>query len=165
MRLLKTLWPLSLLATLVMSCQIGTPFKGSGYESGKVTLEGAGETVILALTQAVFDRSQRSNFFKQTMSVYDKRDDQPGYVAGSIRTEILGENAYTMTVWKDRKSLHDFVHSRVHLNAMYMGEPSLKQMRSIVKEIPASELPVSWSKAREYLAEKPLTSMKSLSYK
>ncbi len=156
LNLLIVLLVLAIVAALVLTsgCTFATPFKGPGYERDVgVTLQGAGDTVIVVLTQAVLGDGDRGAFSKGTRRVMDSMDQHPGLIAWSVRREVFGDNAWTMTIWVDDESLNNFVYSQVHRDAVKRGMPAVSQTRFYSFELPADELPLSWDDALERLQE------------
>ncbi|MEO0476689.1 MAG: hypothetical protein AAF085_12085 [Planctomycetota bacterium] len=135
---------------VVMSsgCTIATPFEGPGYEDGVgVTLDATDDSVIVVITQAVLSGGDREGFNDGTRSVMDSMDQHEGLIAWSVRREIFGDNAWTMTVWKDEVSLKKFVTSKVHRGAVKEGMPAVSQTRFYTFDVPAEALPISWDDA------------------
>ena len=137
---------------LLGGCAISTPFKGPGYDPGSgVTAANGQQTVVVALTHAMIGDS-RGNFDRAVRRVADSLEQQPGLIGYSLRKHVLGNEAWTLTVWRDEASLEAFVRSPAHQQAMRdaTGELALASFRRI--ELPAAEIPLDWTTALDYLA-------------
>ena len=137
---------------LLGGCTISTPFQGPGYDrSVGVTEIDDRQTVVVALTHAVVGDSRR-NFDRGVEGVVDSLESQPGLIGYSLRRELLGNEAWTLTVWRDEASLDAFVRSPAHRQAIQngMGDITTASFRRI--ELPAAKIPIDWESALEYLA-------------
>ncbi len=138
--------------TLLGGCTISTPFKGPGYDHADgVTKVDGGDTVVVALTHAVLGK-ERQNFDRGVDRIVDSLAEQPGLIGYSLRRELFGDEAWTLTVWRDEAALLAFVRSEVHQRAIREGAGELAGANFRRFELPASELPIDWEKALGYLA-------------
>ena len=137
---------------LLGGCAISTSFQGPGYDraSGTVTLPGQ-DTVVVALTHAVLGNSRR-NFDRGVERVVDSLEQQPGLIGYSLRRQLFGNEAWTLTVWRDEASLEAFVRSRPHREAVRSAAGELTSAAFRRVELPAAEIPIDWDTALEYLA-------------
>lgn len=132
-------------AACLPSCRLAMPFSGPGYSrSAGVTLPDAGETVVVAITHAVMDGEKRGSFDEGTRRVDESLATRDGFIGRSLRTRVLGNEAWTMTVWRDEESMEAFVSSPVHRRAIREGMPALKSARFLRFTIPVGEVPPSW---------------------
>ena len=130
-------------------CAIATPFQGPGYDRRKgVTIVGK-DRVVVALTQAVLhdDGAKRPQFWDYVVQVEATLAERPGFVGYSLRRELLGDNAWTMTVWSDEASLDGFVRSDVHQAAIREAMEALACARFARVEVDRSEIPIAWDRA------------------
>ena len=137
----------SLLA--VTGCAVSTPFRGPGYDSQAGVTGTSGETVVVAVTKSVLpeDRAMRSLFWDHVEKVEGSLAARPGFIGHSKRTVILGDRAWTITVWKDEASLDDFVGSEVHQAAIGEVAGALRAARFVRFEATRQEIPVAWDRA------------------
>jgi heme-degrading monooxygenase HmoA len=134
-----------LIAACLPSCRVAMPFSGPGYSRSEgVTLPGAGETVVVAVTHAVVDNSKRGPFDEGTRRVDESLSSLDGFIGRSLRIHLFGNEAWTMTVWRDEESLDAFVASTTHRRAIRDGMPALKSARFLRFRIPTREVPPSW---------------------
>ncbi len=128
-------------------CAISTPLRGPGLADGGEATPGVGDTVWLAMTHARLDTHRRERFDEHTWRVYDAMPEHEGLVLYSVGKRLFGDEAWTLTIWRDHDALDRFATSRSHVDAIDAGRPALRRIRSHVVEIPAAEIPRSWSDA------------------
>lgn len=136
-------------------CAFSTPFRGPGYDaSGGVAAEQP-ERVLVVLTEAVLrdDRAGSGAFWDNVSKVRKSLEDQPGFIGYSIRRELLGDRAWTMTVWANEASVAAFVASPTHQTAIREGLGALKATGFARLEMKREEVPLNWDRAVEVLAE------------
>lgn len=142
-----------LLGLLLGGCAVATPFRGPGFTAGKVTSVAPDQDVVVVLTNARVHRALRGPFDAQTSKVVDSLPNQPGLVGYSVRRELLGDEVWTMTVWKSEADRARFVASNSHRTAMIEGSPALKSARFSRVLLPAKDIPISWDRAKQILDE------------
>jgi hypothetical protein len=113
----------------------------------------SGATAHVSLTEAVVDAELRADFDRASIQLLAKLPHVPGLLMYSIRREVLGEQAWTMTAWRTAADRRAFVASRLHGRALTAGTRAVREMRSLQLELPIHELPMDWSKALQLLAE------------
>lgn len=151
----------SMIAALfgLLSCEVSTPFRGPGYSRGRgVTLVDAGPEVVVALTHATLDGRTRGLFDLSTQKVLDSIVESPGLIGYSVRTRVLGNEVWTMTVWRDEAALDAFAGSAAHREAIRMGMPAVIDAQFHRMMVPASEVPPTWSAVKRVLKEVPTRS-------
>lgn len=141
----------------LQSCAFSPAFRGPGFneKENKLNLP-PNQKVVLALTNAKLIRAKRSGFDDRSREIFENLKENPGYLGGTVRVEIFGDEVLTMSVWKDRESLEKFVNGRRHLDAMYMTNQAMNVFRSMSIEVYAKEVPHSWEQVDEILKAKKL---------
>ncbi len=141
---------LALLSTFALGgCAISTPFQGPGYDRRNgVTIAGEGR-VVVALTKAVLrdDGALRSTFWDYVLRVEASLPERAGFVGYSLRRELIGKRAWTMTVWSDEASRAAFVQSDVHQAAIGEAMGALACARFARLEVARDEVPIPWHRA------------------
>lgn len=130
-------------------CAFATGFQGPGYDRRNgVTLPGE-DRLVVGLTKAVLrdDGALRSTFWDYVFRVADTLPERPGFVGYSLRREVFGKQAWTMTVWSDEASLAAFVESDVHQAAIRDALDALACVRFARLEVARAEVPISWERA------------------
>lgn len=137
-----------------VSCTIATPLKdrrGSGYS----------KTMLVAVTNAVLNPGRdRALFYRYSNEILEKLPQAPGNLGGSIRREILGEEAWTLTLWESEEALKKFVLSRDHLDSMYLAESAIKEMRQTTFAVRPDEA-VTWELALSRIQAVPYRRLRS----
>ena len=134
-------------------CTVSTSFQGPGFESREgITLSGT-TPVVVSITHAtlVDDGARRETFWRLSGEVIDSLDEQPGLVGYSVRRELLGDEAWTMTVWSEDATRRDFIAGPTHRQAMADAYESLAEARFATVEVERSDIPLSWDRALELL--------------
>lgn len=147
-------WLLPVLGLLVLGgCKLATPFRGPAASAAS---HAPGETAVVALTHVTLgdDTDKNSVFWDHTGRVIDALPGQPGYLGHSVRRELFGNQAWTMTVWRDESSLRAFVQSEVHQTAIRNGFAAVAGARFANVALSRAEIPVSWTGAERILIER-----------
>lgn len=153
MPLQQILFSIPVLAIL-SGCVVSTPFETStGTSASKATVQ-PGDTVIVALTHAILrdDDAARDRFVAYIEEVERTLPGQPGYIGHAKRIEILGSNAWTMSVWRDSASMRRFVNSEPHATAMKSTFIMLRDAYVAQKKVVWDGGPPDWDEALAILA-------------
>lgn len=140
---------IALLAALLGGCAIATPYRAAAPPGGS-----EGEVAVIALTEATLgpDRAARAAFWDGVRAVERDLATQPGLLGHSLRRELLGNRAWTMTVWESEAALDRFVASPVHRAAMRAGNPAIAGQRFATLARPRAAGPLTWAEALDVLA-------------
>jgi heme-degrading monooxygenase HmoA len=134
-------------------CTVATPFRGPATDGASA---GRGhDRVIVAMTHAVLgpDDDLRASFWHHVAQVEATLPAQPGFLGHSKRVELFGDQAWTMTVWRDAASLRAFVRSPAHRKAIRGGYDAVTSARFAQVEMKREAIPLSWEEALELLAQ------------
>jgi heme-degrading monooxygenase HmoA len=71
-----------------------------------------------------------------------------------VRKQLLGNEAWTMTVWQNEESLNHFVRGDMHSNAIQNGLDAVAKARFVRFTIERSKIPLSWDEAEKMMNEK-----------
>jgi len=139
----------ALLATLLGGCTIATPYREARPAGGDA--EGL---VVIALTEATLgpDPKGRAAFYDGVRAVRLDLANHKGLLGHSLRREVLGNRAWTMTVWESEEDLDRFVSSPVHARAIRTGSPALAGQRFATVTRPRAAGPLPWAEALDVLA-------------
>jgi heme-degrading monooxygenase HmoA len=141
----KLIGILALLFTL--NCTVAAPFKKSTqWDQKKVQ---SSTKVLVAYTEVKITGSiwDQRIFWNRVSDVRRSLDENQGYLGGSIRRELFGEYAWTMTVWTDEESLEEFIDSREHSRAMKEGDSAVGGGKFLRIWVDAESLPLPWEEA------------------
>lgn len=110
-RLLKvTAWTAAGLALTAFS--ISTPFV---YPQGKAAIA---QNAKLVVTHAFIQDGKSGPFYSRSEEVVKSLKGQPGLLAYSVRRQLFGNQAWTLTVWDSERSKSAFIRSSAHQSAM-----------------------------------------------
>lgn len=131
-------------------CAVGRPMRGPG--PGGVT----GDLVVV-VTHVRIDDEARDAFFDYVLGLEKTlRDgDYPGFVGLSLRVELLGDEAWTLSAWRSEAEMMAFVHSEAHLDAMTDGLMTVDDSRFARFTVPAETYPIAWRTALAELEKQP----------
>lgn len=143
---IKTCFLMSLLLMLqiLSACTISKPFK----QTKELKTLPKNQVVIVGLTYAAIKKDQKKHvFWDNVESIIKSLDDQPGFLGYSVRRGLLGNEAWTMTVWKDKNSLQSFISSDAHVKAMKEGSTVIKKASFHNFKTEVKNIPISWKEA------------------
>lgn len=128
-------------------CELAEPFQGPGFddETGVVTLDDVGDTVIVAVTNASV--SDEEGFGAHVDAIKESLDDLDGYVGRSLRSRLFSNEVWTMTVWRDEDALAAFIVSDAHAKAMEDAGNVVDGARVTHFTAKTSDIPISWDDA------------------
>lgn len=99
--------------------------------------------VLVALTWAELDISNRSSFDTYSGKIVHAMPKMQGLVCYSLRKELLGSQVWTYSVWRDQLALAGFMRSDVHRAAIRFGNSAVikmskKQIWTLYKDLPSN---------------------------
>jgi len=144
---------LTTIFSAVIGCTVASPFQQSS-KLGSTSIQP--ETiVVVALTEVETKGSifEQITFWKRVSSVRSSLEDNQGYLGGSIRRQLFGNRAWTMTVWENEDSLENFVDSREHERAMKEGAPAVEANRFYRIRKPWKDVPIKWEEVETLIKE------------
>lgn len=137
------------LAAVLGGCQVATPWRQTA-EPTPATSE-----LIVVVTAAALDGADReasARFWDGVWRVERSLGRQPGLVGYSLRRELLGDRAWTLTAWESEQALTLFMLSAEHGEAMRTGRGALRQVRTLRYTLPRDAAPPRWDDALARLA-------------
>jgi hypothetical protein len=90
-------------------------------------------------------------FFRQTSAIQNQLRVSKGLVGYSLRTEILGKKAWTLSVWEDENALAEFVNAVPHSETMKRLGPKLSETKFVTWKIASADIPPKWEDALKRL--------------
>ena len=91
---------------------ISTPFV---YPQGKAAIA---QNAKLVVTHAFIQDGKSGPFYSRSEEVVKSLKGQPGLLAYSVRRQLFGNQAWTLTVWDSERSKSAFIRSSAHQSAM-----------------------------------------------
>lgn len=134
------------------SLPVSTPFLVT--ENQRVSQDNApAQDYLLVVTHTEVKNidEQRKQFNDYVDAIDHSLHEQPGLYGYSLRKELMGSQAWTMTVWYDEDSLDEYKVSQPHLQAMQKAPQMLVDARFARKKLKRTELPVAWEQALQIL--------------
>ncbi len=151
------------IALIAAGCQVGYGFRGPGYDPEHgITHVDATDTVWLAVTTGEISFGKGKSFFVELNQVMEAMPTHEGLVGYAVKKQLIGPRVWTMSVWIDIDALHRFIGSSSHRQAVRRGGIPADTVRSVVVEIPASRVPISWKEAKRLLTESKTEKSKDL---
>lgn len=134
------------------SCQISTPFRGPAFEGeqGSGILDAQGQ-IVVAITEGRVEGP--GDFWGHLRRVEDALARADGLLGYSLRTQIFGRTVWTMSAWKNRDALQNFLRSRAHRDAVRDGGIPRSSVRSRILEVDAQTFPLPWRRALSLVRE------------
>ncbi|MCC5841493.1 MAG: antibiotic biosynthesis monooxygenase [Opitutales bacterium] len=142
---MRLLAALAALTALLTGCAYTAPYRSTALARGEAL--DPEEIVIVALSATEHRPGKRRDFFTDTRRVLADLPDQDGLLGYSFRFEIFGNEAWTMTAWRDEAALQAFVRSPAHAEAVRASGQTAQNIRFVTLHRPLSSLPVRWSEA------------------
>ncbi|MBI1190761.1 MAG: hypothetical protein GC200_08805 [Tepidisphaera sp.] len=131
-------------------CRLATPFRAS--TDGTPPAAGP---VVVAITHAQLDPAGRDAFDRYTDKVIASLPSNAGYLGYSVRGRLLGNEVWTMTLWRDHAATDAFVRSSTHGQAIREGLAAVKRAQFLRFEWPAADPPPSWDEIDRRLEHVP----------
>lgn len=128
-------------------CSVSTPFAGPDGRGANFASASPDAVAVLSITHITLkdDRVLRSQFWDAVGRIDRAMLSQPGLLGYSRRTEILGDEAWTATVWRDEASLVAFLASPAHAAAMREQRDVFTDARFARVRMPERQVPTAWN--------------------
>ncbi|WP_291299070.1 antibiotic biosynthesis monooxygenase [Elioraea sp.] len=143
---------IALLLGALGGCAIATPYR----EVGQAPADASADAALVAITEARLggDRASRAAFWDGVREVERSLPSQPGLLGYALRRELLGNTAWTMTVWDSEEALDRFVGASAHRSAMAAGDPAIASVRFARLTRARDAGPPPWPEALDALARR-----------
>jgi heme-degrading monooxygenase HmoA len=127
---------------LLNGCAYTAPYRTTALAgSGELP---PGHPALVALTATEHQPGQRRAFFRDTRRVLDELPEQEGLLGYSFRFEVFGNQAWTLTAWRDEAAMTAFVRSPAHRIAVQQSGDTAQNIRFVRLERPLESLPLPW---------------------
>ena len=94
------------------------------------------------------------SFVRQSGMIQEQLEDTRGLVGYSMRAQLLGKKAWTLSVWEDEAALQEFVRKSPHADTMRKPIIQLGKSRFVRYELAGSNVPPSWDEALAQLEKR-----------
>lgn len=111
--------------------------------------------VLVAITyiEEGSNADQNDLFWENNSAVIDDLENQSGLLGYSVRKELFGNRAWTMTTWRDTASMKKFRRSTYHKKAMNESIDAAQKAGFAKVWVAYARIPLDWEEA-EVLFEK-----------
>jgi hypothetical protein len=90
------------------------------------------------------------SFIRHTNAIRKQLNTATGLIGYSLRAQLLGKKAWTISVWQNEAALREFVGRSPHVDTM--KKVSLGEERKFVRwKLMGSEIPPKWHDALKHL--------------
>jgi len=141
----------ALTSAFLTGCTISTPQRVRPLAKG----DNPDAQVFVSVTGARVQSGERAEFDRLTRRLHTTLEGQPGLLSHSIRREVFGLQAWTLTAWSSEAARDSFFRSPMHLEAMTTSAKLLAEVRVRRLTLRRNELPLSWNRALELLEKDP----------
>ena len=98
-------------------------------------------------------------FLRAAMAIRRQVLAADGAVGVALDTALPRRTFFTLSAWRDRDALNEFVGSEPHASTMRRYRPAMADARFVFWSVAADKLPPAWSEVRERLrASAPVSS-------
>ena len=87
------------------------------------------------------------SFVRQSGMIQEQLEDTRGLVGYSMRAQLLGKRAWTLSVWEDEAALQEFVRKSPHVDTMTRPIIQPGRSRFVRFKLAGSKVPPSWEEA------------------
>ena len=148
-RFIRLLLPIACLLVVNSACTtlpIAKPFKVLAPDLQQ-------EQFLVVITEAKLRQGAGKSFNRYVRDIEQSLLKQPGLYGYSIRAELLGNRAWTLTVWQDEQSMQQFKVSPEHLIAMQNVQSVLESAGFLKLQETYESIPLKWDFALRLLSE------------
>ena len=92
-------------------------------------------------------------FFRFTFEIQRQLRNAPGLIGYALEARPFSKKSWTLSVWRDRQSLMDFVGRMPHSRVMKELAPHMGESRFEQWTVGAHEIPLDWKSAKARLTQ------------
>ena len=141
------------LVALLTNCAYTAPYRPTALASNGTLPPD--HIAIVTISATEHRPGQRRAFFRDTRQVLADLPAQDGLLGHAFRFEIIGNDAWTVTAWRDQASQDAFVRSPAHHAAVRRSGETAQSIRFVTLQRPLSSLPLDWSEMLDLMAKAP----------
>jgi hypothetical protein len=93
-------------------------------------------------------------FFRFTYEIMSQLRSSPGLIGYSLDARPFARNFWTLSVWRDQKTLMDFVGAVPHDRIMHALAPHLGKTQFAQWAVESREVPLDWNSAKARLSSR-----------
>jgi len=115
-------------------------------------MEPGPEYVVMASHLPLRKVSSTVRFFRAVSAVRSQLEHTDGLVGYTLRAKPLARDYWTLSVWKDRAALQEFMRTSPHVEIMTSLKPLMEPTKFVYWSITAADGRPSFTDAMEHLA-------------
>ncbi|MGA4841851.1 DUF3291 domain-containing protein [Streptomyces sp. G45] len=92
-------------------------------------------------------------FLWKSYAAWQQLRSAPGAFGGSLEAQLTKGVFYTLSAWQDRDALYAYARAEPHKSIMTGLRPTMRDSVFTYWEVPAQELPISWTDAKQRLEQ------------
>lgn len=96
-------------------------------------------------------------FLRGTLAIRRQLATAEGLVGYALDARLLSKTFWTLSVWRDEQALRAFAAARPHSDVVRSTRPHMRPTTFVTWTEPSDEVPVSWQRARQRIAENSAT--------
>ncbi len=126
------------------SCSYTAPWRKTNL--GR-TMSKSSEQAVVVVTYAKRNKDQRGPFFRNIQNVLADLPNHDGLLGHSFRFQLLGDEAWTISAWRDEAAVRKFSRSALHAAAVEDSATLTEDVKIFTSAREARLLPLSWKEA------------------
>jgi heme-degrading monooxygenase HmoA len=111
------------------------------------------EVVVMASLLQLDSFRHVPGFLRVAMAIRQQVLDAEGAVGVALDTALPKRTFFTLSAWRDRGALNDFVRSEPHAGAMRRYRRAMADARFVFWSVDPDKLPRAWPEARQRLRD------------
>ena len=115
-------------------------------------MEPGPEYVVMASHLPLRKVSSTVRFFRAVSAVRSQLEHTDGLIGYTLRAKPLARDYWTLSVWKDRAALQEFMRTSPHVEIMTSLKPFMEPTKFVYWSIMAADGRPSFTDAMEHLA-------------
>lgn len=141
------------LAAFLTSCAYTSPYRSTTLaKDGGLSPD---HMAIITISATEHRPGKRRAFFHDTRQVLADLPEQEGLLGYAFRFQIIGNEAWTVTAWRDQAAQEAFVRSPAHRAAVLRSGQTAQNIRFVTLKRPLSSLPLDWREVLNLMANEP----------
>jgi heme-degrading monooxygenase HmoA len=135
---------LTLTSVKLLSCSYTAPWRKT--DLGRSMSNSSGKAVVV-VTYAKRNKDQRGPFFRNVQNVLADLPNQDGLLGHSFRFQLLGNETWTISAWRDEAAVRKFSRSATHAVAVKDSATLTADVKIFTTIRKAWLLPLPWNEA------------------
>lgn len=112
---------------------------------------------VMASRLEVRSLSDAPRFFLRSLAAWKQLKSAPGAYSAVLIAEPLKRTFWTLSTWEDKQAIYTYARTEPHKSIMKGLRSTMNRSVFTFWEVPAADLPIDWSEARNRLAAQERT--------